>query len=535
MNRLVRIKKEIGKILFAAVLSSVIVFSQKVTIAAGIFSTYNEAYFETFSGVDFVKWLIFSCMIFGGLFGITKVLNKTTQHELVPRKKDRRLFIVWVAILMLVWLPCILTYYPGGIYSDTISSINMAGKQMPLTNHHPLLYTLYWRLILNIGTAMNLSMENIFFLFTCTMAVYMALAAAYFLYSCYMHGVSKIRLGTMTAYFALFNLIPLYIVSLWKDTPFAIITLAFSTFLLNIFWSKEEEEQLMSVKNIIGYILFGVLFSLLRNNGLYVFILLSLIIFIHFWRKDRKLAYKVGEIFLIITCCLLILRGPIYDHYGLNNDDKVESFGIPLQQVGYILSSDGNISEEDKAFLNNIIPLEKWKEVYCPLIVDRVKWDPEFNLSYLNEHSGEFLKLYVRVVAQNPIKAVKGYGLGTVGFWDPTKQARDAYLCNFMWPSLPFEMKDLVGEKLGVSLLKYYEPEYLFSSALFGWILLALTVLGISRHKDGGYIATIPSLGLWLTLLVATPIAFSLRYMFPLVLTIPVAYVTMIRPIEEGK
>ena len=68
MNRLVMMKKEIGKILFAAVLSSVSVFSQKVTIAAGIFSTYNEAYFEAFSGVDFVKWLFF-CIIFGALFG----------------------------------------------------------------------------------------------------------------------------------------------------------------------------------------------------------------------------------------------------------------------------------------------------------------------------------------------------------------------------------------------------------------------------------------------------------------------------------
>ena len=146
--------------------------------------------------------------------------------------------------------------------------------------------------------------------------------------------------------------------------------------------------------------------------------------------------------FLLLVCGLLILRGPIYNHYGLNSDDKVESFGIPLQQVGYILSSDGNISEEDKAFLNNIIPLEKWKQVYCPLIVDRVKWDPEFNVSYLNEHSGEFLKLYLRVAIQNPIRAVKGYGLETVGFWDPTKQTSDAYLCNFMWPSLPFEMKE---------------------------------------------------------------------------------------------
>ena len=535
MKELSIIKKEIWKIIFAILFSGVMIFSKKVTIVAGIFSKYNEAYFEEFMVVDFLKWLIFSAMIYGICWGVSKVLNKTTQHELIPRKRDIRIFIVWVVVLLIAWLPCILTYYPGGIYSDTIASINMASKQMPLSNHHPILYTLYWRLILNIGTAMKLSTENIFFIFTCTMAFYMALAVAYFLYSCYVRGISKIRLGVMTCYFALFNLIPLYIVSLWKDTPFAVVTLAFSTFLLNVFWNREVEEKLINVKNIMVYTLFAVLFSLLRNNGLYVFVLLSLIIFIHFWRKNREIASKVGEVFLILISCLLILRGPIYNHFGLNSDDKVESLGIPLQQVGYILSSDGDISEEDKAFLNNILPLEKWNEVYCPMIVDPVKWDSEFNLLFLNEHSDEFLKLYIRAVLRNPIEAIKGYGLETVGFWDPTKQTRDAYLCNFMWPTLPFEMKDLVGTKFGVSLLKYYEPEYLFSSALFGWILLAFTILGISRHKDGGYIATIPSLGLWLTLLVATPIAFSLRYMFPLVLTIPVAYVTMIRPIEERK
>ena len=249
-----------------------------------------------------------------------------------------------------------------------------------------------------------------------------------------------------------------------------------------------------------------------------------------FLRQSKKGAYRFALISVIMIGSMLYIRGPLFERLGYNGVERLESLGVPIQQVAYILSSDGSVASEDMEVFNRIMDTESWKEVYRPFLVDVTKWDSEFDYIYLNSHAGEFLKAYLHVILKNPVKAFKGHALITLGFWDATRQTVDGYVCYQMWNGLPYENQDKMLEMFGVSLKEGYIPRAYLSAALFGWLLLVMTMIGVTRHKRGSFIATIPTIGVWLTLFLATPIAFSMRYLFVAVLTLPIGFIIMLQP-----
>ena len=524
-----RIKKEL--LIFAIAISLAIAFSSKLQIDKGVFSKYGEAVFLPFSWEDGILFLVICCAVYLVCLAVRfLVCRYQNGHREAPRRYSRRVFLCLLVVLLVLWLPCLLTYYPGGIYSDTAASVWMATGEVPLGNHHPILYTLLWKGMFVIGGLFSLSYEGIFFLFTCGTAVCMALTAAYFLYSCWRHGISGVIIVLMTAFYALYPLVPLYIVSLWKDTPFAISILGLSTALMNTFWDEETEKRFFEKKNLIPFLTFGILSCFLRNNGIYGFIILAFLLFLNYIRKERAFVIRLGITLLSTILVIAFIRFPLFDRLGWNNDEKVESLGIPLQQVGYILNSSDEVTDRQLAFLGEIMPVETWKEEYQPMIVDNIKWSKDFNLGFLNVQWGTFLQVYGELVLKNPVDAFRGYALATVGFWDPARQENVAYVNTFMWKGLPWEMKDIPEEQWGISLKPVYDSHIHFSSALYGWVILFFTAVGMSiQRKRRVLIPVIPVLGVWLTLLLATPVAFSLRYLFPAVLVVPLAFVLMVR------
>ena len=87
-------------------------------------------------------------------------------------------------------------------------------------------------------------------------------------------------------------------------------------------------------------------------------------------KKQKMTAMKIGIASLVIAIGSLVIQGPVYDAKGYNVDRTVESMGIPIQQVAYVLSTDGAVEEDELAFMEQIMPLENWKALYDPTVVD---------------------------------------------------------------------------------------------------------------------------------------------------------------------
>jgi hypothetical protein len=518
--------------LYSALFGIMLVFAQKVVVSNGIFSSNAEAYFISVNVVDILKWILYTILIYISLSFIEKVIEKAQiENSYKKRQSSIKIYFIFMFLLLLCWLPCVFTYYPGGVYSDTISSLAMAKGEVALSNHHPILYTLSWRILIYIGGIFKLDDYKILFAYTSLQTIAMAAVLAYFLYSIYRKGFSKYLVIFSAAYFGLFNLIPLYCVSLWKDTPFSIVFFLFSTFLFNVFWDDEEELNFFKPVTIFIYCILSYLISFMRNNGFYVFVFFSVVLVSYFAHKHVKKQFFCSLILSVsLICVFTIIRGPVYNSFHFNDDDAVESLGIPLQQVSYVIVNGGEVAEDDLAIINSIIPIKDLKSNYCPLIVDRIKWADSFDRDYLNANIGKFIKAYVCIIAKNPKMAFKGLVLANEGFWDLSRQTEDAYINNYMWPGVQYEMKDKIQQWFGFSLNNNYSTRIKFSSALFAWIVLGLLVIGFKRRHGGAFMPLMPAIGIWITMLIAAPLAYSLRYMFPLVLIVPLGIVNVCSP-----
>lgn len=137
--------------LFSLFLSGSVVIGHHIVIANG--NTYGgllaENYIAPFAAYDLVA-LVVICLLFLlyslALHLLFRVRLDGRQGAEGIRfgtcRLDMKLFIAGSVLIMLLWLPYLLAFWPGFIFGDTISSISQAIGDAPLSNHHPVFYTM---------------------------------------------------------------------------------------------------------------------------------------------------------------------------------------------------------------------------------------------------------------------------------------------------------------------------------------------------------------------------------------------------------
>ena len=178
--------------------------------------------------------------------------------------------------------------------------------------------------------------------------------------------------------------------------------------------------------------------------------------------------------------------------------------------------------------LNEIMPLEEWKAKYDPVVADTIKFTPGFNKTIFEEKSDAFLKEYLHLVAKNPVKALKAYLLATLGFWDISESSPTAYISNFHFGNADYFMSDYFDYYFHFSFAKVVEPKKYISGAIMVWLLLFTLFECLSKKNYKGLIPLVPTLGIWMTIMLATPIANSFRYVYALFLCIPLYLLTLL-------
>lgn len=470
--------------------------------------------------IDMVLFLMYTPMVYIGMKGLGVVFHKVeTVLFKEPRKSKKLVFLSSFLFMMVLWIPYFMSYWPGGIYSDTVDTLDMALGNKALDNHNPLLYTFIWRFMFWItGYFRGEGVYGGLKLFTVVQAAMVALAMSWFIYGCYKKGVHKAIIVFSVLFVAVFPLYPFYGISLWKDTIFSIAIFVFSVFLFHFFEKNEEE---ISSKNLAIYGIMTALIIFLRNNGIYIAIFYSVVLFFICLKEKKAFAKKLGVLSGIIIVASCIMQGPVYDKLGYTSDKTAESLGIPLQQVAYIYTTGGSVSAEELDVLNTIMPLENWNSLYNPLVVDYIKFDSSFNKAYFEDHGAEFLKVYLGMVIKNPVKAVKSYFMQTMGFWDIFKSSPVAYICNTHFGNAEYFMSDYFSYYLDIPFTEYVEPKVYLSAAIFVWMMLGTVFICLARKNYKGIICLLPTLGLWLSIMIAVPVAFSFRYVYSLFLCAP--------------
>lgn len=510
-------------IFLAIFLSMCTVLMTRMQFTAGVRGTINENYFTAF-GISAVILFLFCIPVFYILVlladGVFRwCLSKIYCEE--QTENTTKTLVFWGIVIAVVWFPYYLSYYPGGIYSDTLSSIAYSINGI-LTNRHPFLYNTMIGLAIKSGQTLGKDLTWSMGLFFAIQMVLLEAEFIYFLRWMLIKGINYyVRIAIMV-FLIFFPLLPLYGISIWKDTPFCMAVFLWSIFMTDLYLSIQKNEW--NLRTVLKYnaAMFFVAFT--RNNGIYVVIFSTFVFVIVTFKKvfiKKKTTYCL---ILIAISAIIFIQGPVYRWGGIEQTDTVENFGIPLQQIGSVVAYEGYITEEQKECIDRFIPYENIKEFYAPGLADTLK-DGGLDNAYLSEHKKEFLRLWVCLFIQNPKTYVKAYLLATAGFWNVDVATSIAYVQNFMWPYSDelygLYMTDYFEKWFGFSFNHFVNPRRYISGAWFFWIFFICMILVMKNFGWRKSYLFSPQIGVWLTLMIATPIAASLRYIAALLFTLP--------------
>ena len=445
--------------------------------------------------------------------------------------------------LLIGWLPYLVLYYPGFILGDSVSSIEQALGNWGLGNHHPVIYTIFIRICIRIGLMYgNLALGVAIYSILQMLFVSFALAKSIEWLS--RHKCPCIVSCIITGCFVLMPFFGETSIAMWKDPLFGASTVLWTLSLLDYMESSPEKEK---HQNLLAVFITSLLVCFTRNNGIYSLIFSLLVIAvecIRHYTNFKKQYYKLFITGTIVTMIYFLIIGPAYTKLKIIPTEKAESVGICLNQMARVAASpDGVMTEEDLKFMNNLLPLEKYRETYRPCVVDLLKWDQEFDQSFLNSHFSDFLKTYISLGIRNPGKYISGWALMTFGYWAPNRWELDDDNGNLSRGNF----NDLISSDLEIRQVTLNDlPDSFFykifpingtiiEMSIVNWIAVAAFLLALISHDRAGTLGLALSIGIIITLIIASPYWYWQRYGMAQFYLLPIYIYFLIKDMRKLK
>lgn len=441
--------------------------------------------------------------------------------------------LLCVVVLCVCWSPYYLACYPGGVFSDTFNAIRQV-YWGGLNNQQPILYTLMVGAFIKASEATGHGLTVAIGAFCAVQFLLMAYVCAVILGRLRPACVPKVILLLSFLFFAFFPLIPAYAVSIWKDVPFTLALVMFCLALYDAARARGAGSRLLLVLGL-RLLIYGLLVAFFRNNGKFIVALAFLALAcLAFFRRGEGRAPFVATLGALAVCCMLafIVQGPVYSRLGLNDTETTESIAIPMQQIAAISKSGGSMSADERAYVDTFLNAEDAKNYYNPCLFDLIKWyAPSYNGSVIEEDMGKFIHVWASLVARNPKVALDAYAMETCGFWAPNVASEDGYVSVSCWYNeFGLGNHDLlagIGIHGASEAIQSIPP---ISAGIFAWVMLAAIAIALMERRWDAILGLLPLLALWLTVMVATPVAVSLRYVYALVLAVPMELEMLMAP-----
>lgn len=438
------------------------------------------------------------------------------------RPFSRRVWLLTFAGLLLCWLPWFLYDYPGVMTPDSISQFSQITGQIPYSSHHSLIHTLFIGLCYRAGFFFTHSVNGGIAFYTVIQMLLVAGTDACCLSLLRSRGIP----GWMRVCFFLFwGLIPynaIFAVTMWKDVLFSACMLLYALLLFCLL----EAPPLRARRWLYaGLFCTGWLVCMLRSNGLYAF-LFALPFTLYCFRKRGR---AMAPVQLAVVILAILVKGPVFDAFGVARPHFTESLSIPLQQVARVVCEGRELTAEQEALLNRVAEVSLIPEYYDPIISDPIKALVVYNnADYLESHRAEFFRLWAELGLIYPRDYAEAFIDQTKGYWFParadlsTNEGISPNDIGLLWPHV---LRGMLPVRISEILLKLPEllPVYgiLWSIGAFSWMLLFLAAFQFLYGNRDFLLLYVPFAGVILTLLLATPVASDLRYAYPLFLGMP--------------
>lgn len=502
---------------FAVLLSLCLFLGKGIVASAGIYLR------------DYSK---LSLLALPGLFLLLDALLRflmgfLLQKELKLRdnRNAGRFFLLCWGGIFLLWVPYLIAQLPAVLDYDAIKQLDMLAGLRPMTDHHPFVHTMFIKLCLFIGGSST----------TAYAVIQMLLLSLIFAFSTswlYSKGVSKCVCLIIAAYFALNPVHASFSVTMWKDVLFGGFILLLTVALGEVTLTKGECLRKPSWFLLLLLSVLGTAFF--RNNGPMVLAALAVVLLLVFRRAWKQWIAVFACVFLLLG----IVKGPVFDAVGVAPTTFTESLGIPLQQVARVVAVGGDITQEQLKTLDTFVSVETIKKNYYPYCVDNIKsevYGADFHHEVLEENKGEFFRLWFELLVKNPKIYVESYLDSTYGFWYPLSDSFVAYWNNVHENQLGLERSSpspAFTRGLGLVAEKGWKMNI---PSLCVFVVIFFAAVAWVKKGKRVLIPFLPVILLWLTILVAAPIATSLRYVYYAFTAVPVLAAFALLPKQDGK
>ena len=476
--------------------------------AVNIFDYKTILYFIfLFIGI-FILFLYLNTLFFANV----KKVNLIVKNE---RQKCNKVFFISWAVILIAWLPYFLRYFPGIMSLDSRFQLYYI-EDLIFMNNHPFVQTWFEGGIYNLGKLLfhNSTLAMGFYVFI-QMLILSALFAyvVRFLYKHKFH--SFVVVGVLLVY-ALLPQFTTYAVTVWKDVLFGG---AFVLLLISVVEMSMQEK--IKKGNLCLFILSCLLIVFFRNNGIYV-LLFCIPFFLYGFRKQIK---TIGISLACVVITYFVVTGPIYDYLKVGRGLSVESLAIPIQQVGRVVASGASIDSKSEKYLKSLFDFNDVEEAYKAHIVDPTK--NSLDKGKLERTKNDFYSTWFRLFIAHPDTYIEAYLSQTLGYWYPSVK---------YWTTSTIDNQDSYGVKnknlLPAVMTKVVDKttslDLLFAPIIWGiglgfmtlfFSIMTCVVRKIDKKMIFVWFASF--VGLWITMLIASPVFAEYRYVYGLFTCLP--------------
>ena len=370
----------------------------------------------------YLSWLVISFLAALMVFAIWWCADKLLEKRMTSSGRTESgnhggveftplfLHLFYTGILMLCWLPALLSIVPGVFSYDAYAEWEQVRTGM-ITSHHPVLHVLLVGGLLEsfhrLTGSYNLGICVYSLLQMFLVANTLALTIAYMK----KRGIGRLGRLLTLAFYGLSPVLQLFSICTTKDVLFTACQLLFMVFVLRL---TGEQEGLFAEKKLqTGFVLTALGTMILRNNGLYIALVMLVILFFFckkFWKK-----------YILLAAMTLLLYGvyvgPLYAALSVIPGGVEEMLPVPIQQMARVYHYDyDSLDDQDLELLYQVLPRENL-EAYKPTVADPVK--SGFNREGFAANRREFFGLWARWGVEHPLTYINSFLVSTVDFWYP--------------------------------------------------------------------------------------------------------------------
>ena len=272
-------------------------------------------------------------------------------------------------IVFLCRLPYLIAFYPCSMSWDGGAQIcNFYGREL-FTNHHPPLLSFFYGAI--AWYSQEWGIPNIgMFTIPLMQTLLSAFAAAKVCELLkYLKTPYWVRWSSLL-YYATFTVWCIFDCTVIKDTLYYPFTMLFTVQV--IYCLLDSEKFCNKKKNLFLMLLYGVMMSEVRNNGIFVLVFTMPFLIIAVKRRKK---FVLGLVTVISLVIVFILDNFLYPSLGvINLESKVDTYCIMFQQTAeYAAKHPDDVTAQEREFLNTMFDYDEMAKVYNPRLADWVK------------------------------------------------------------------------------------------------------------------------------------------------------------------